>query len=116
MTINYSLYMVGIHQPVILMTAGNILENLVFPKGPNKVALVQREGYSVMRISLGKGGSIPPHMASHSAFFLVLKGKAIITSGDQEVELEENQFIAMEADQMRGIQALEDSVILGVRD
>ncbi|MHA1963237.1 MAG: cupin domain-containing protein [Candidatus Thorarchaeota archaeon] len=98
------------------MTSGNILENLVFPKGPNKLAIVQREGYSVLRISLGKGGRIPPHMASHSAFFLVLKGKAIITSGDEEVELEENQFIAMEADQMRGIEALEDSVLLGVRD
>ena len=55
-------------------------------------------------------------MASHSAFFMVLKGKAIITSGDKEVELEENEYIAMEADQMRGIQALEDSVLLGVRD
>ncbi len=101
---------------MILMTSGNILENLVFPKGPNKLSLVEREGYTVIRISLGKGGRIPPHMASHSAFFLVLKGKAIITSGNEEVELEENQYIAMEADQMRGIQALEDSVILGVRD
>jgi quercetin dioxygenase-like cupin family protein len=55
-------------------------------------------------------------MASHSAFFLVLKGKAIITSGDEEVELSKNQFIAMEANQMRGIQAVEDVVILGVRD
>ncbi|MHA2056110.1 MAG: cupin domain-containing protein [Candidatus Thorarchaeota archaeon] len=108
--------MTDIYEPVILMTSGNILENLVFPKGPNKLAIVQREGYSVLRISLGKGGRIPPHMASHSAFFLVLKGKAIITSGDEEVELEENQFIAMEADQMRGIEALEDSVLLGVRD
>jgi quercetin dioxygenase-like cupin family protein len=98
------------------MTSGDVFENVVFPKGPNKVALSEREGYSVLRISLGEGGRIPPHMASHSAFFLVLKGKAIITSGDEEVELSENQFIAMEANQMRGIQALEDVVILGVRD
>lgn len=98
------------------MTSGDIFENLVFPKGPNKMALVERDGYTILRISLGKGGRIPPHIATHSAFFLVLKGKAIITSGDEEVELEENQYIAMEADQMRGIQALEDSVILGVRN
>ena len=98
------------------MTTGDIFENLVFPKGPNKTALVQREGYSVMRITIGKGGKIPPHVANHSAFFLVLKGKAIITSGDKEVELEENRFIAMEANEMRGIEALEDSVILGIRD
>ena len=116
LVVNYSLYITEFHHEVITMTSGNVLENLVFPKGPNKLALVQREGYSVMRISLGKGGRIPPHMASHSAFFLVLKGKAIITSGDNEVELTETQFIAMETNQMRGIQALEDTVILGVRD
>ncbi|UCE10516.1 MAG: cupin domain-containing protein [Candidatus Thorarchaeota archaeon] len=98
------------------MTSGNVLENLIFPKGPNKVSLSERDHYSVLRISIGKGGRIPPHMASHSAFFLVLKGKAIITSGDQEVELEKDQYIAMEANQMRGINALEDVVILGVRD
>ncbi|MHA2002670.1 MAG: cupin domain-containing protein [Candidatus Thorarchaeota archaeon] len=98
------------------MTSGDVFENVVYPKGPNKVALAEREGYSVLRISLGEGARIPPHMASHSAFFLVLKGKAIITSGEEEVELEENQFISMEANQMRGIQALEDLVILGVRD
>lgn len=99
------------------MTSGDIFENLMFPSGgPNKVALAERDGYSVMRISLGKGARIPPHVASHSAFFIVLKGKAIITSGDKEVELEQNQYIALETNQMRGIQALEDLVILGVRD
>lgn len=98
------------------MTSGDVFENLVFPKGPNKVALAEKEGYSVIRISLGKGARIPPHMATHSAFFLILKGKAIITSGDKEVELDENQFISMEPNQKRGIQALEDLVILGVKD
>ncbi|MGY5857751.1 MAG: cupin domain-containing protein [Candidatus Thorarchaeota archaeon] len=98
------------------MTSGSILENPVFAMGPNKMPIIQREGYTVIRITLGKGGKIPPHVANHSAFFMVLKGKAIITSGDQEVELEENQFIAMEANQMRGIHALEDSILLGVRD
>ncbi|MFX1369365.1 MAG: cupin domain-containing protein [Promethearchaeota archaeon] len=98
------------------MISGDIFENLVFPKGPNKKALAERDGYSILRISLGQGGRIPPHVANHSAFFLVLKGKAIITSGDREVELAENQFISMEANQMRGIQALEDVVILGVRN
>ena len=99
------------------MSSGDIFENLVFPKGgPNKIAIVEKDKYNVIRISLGKGARIPPHMASHSAFFLVLKGRAIITSGDDEVELEQNQFIELETNQMRGIQALEDLVILGVRD
>ncbi len=98
------------------MIRGDLFENLVFPKVPNKVPLAERDGYSVMRISLGKGATVPPHMASHSAFFLVLKGKAIITSGDKDFKLEQNQFISIEPNQMRGIQALEDLVILAVRD
>lgn len=99
------------------MTTGDIFENLVIPSGGlDKVVLVEKDGYSVIRISLGEGAKIPPHVTSHSAFFLVLKGKVIITSGDREVELEENQYIVMESKHVRGIQALEDSVILGVRD
>ena len=98
------------------MTSGNILENAVFQMGPDKRTIVKKESHTIIRIAIGKGGKIPPHVANHSAFFLVLKGKAIITSGDKEVELEENRFIAMEANQMRGIEALEDSVILGIRD
>ncbi|MFW9958781.1 MAG: cupin domain-containing protein [Candidatus Odinarchaeota archaeon] len=99
------------------MSNGDIFENLQFRKeGPNKTALVERNGYSVIRLSLGKGAQAPPHMAAHSAFFFVLKGRAIITSGDDEVELGENQYITIEANQMRGIQALEDLVILAVKD
>jgi quercetin dioxygenase-like cupin family protein len=98
------------------MTRGDIFENLVFPQSPDKVALAERDGYSVMRISLGQGARVPPHMASHSAFFLVLKGKAIITSGDTEVELEQHQYISIDTNQLRGIHALEDLVILAVRD
>jgi quercetin dioxygenase-like cupin family protein len=98
------------------MTRGDLFENLIFQKVPNKVPLAEMDGYSVMRISLGKGASVPSHTASHSAFFLVLKGKAIITSGDKDFELEQNQFISIEPNQMRGIQAQEDLVILAVRD
>ncbi|MFW9909859.1 MAG: hypothetical protein ACFFEF_14930 [Candidatus Thorarchaeota archaeon] len=99
------------------MSPRDIFENIVFPKGgPNKISLVEREGYSVMRIALGKGARIPPHIASHSAFFFIVKGSAIITSGDEQIELRENEYIALETNQMRGIQALEDLVVLGVRD
>jgi mannose-6-phosphate isomerase-like protein (cupin superfamily) len=56
-----------------------------------------------------------PLLASHPAVFFVLRGQGIVTSGDDEVELGENQYIVLETDQMRGIHALEDLVILGVR-
>ena len=98
------------------MTSGDISENLVFTNAPNKTPLVMREGYSVVRLTLGKGAQAPPHEASHSAFFLVLKGKAKVTAGSTEVELDENQYIAIESDEIRGIEALEDLVILAIRD
>ena len=99
------------------MSSDDIFENLQFTKeGPSKTPLAEMNGYSVIRISLGKGARAPPHVASHSAFFFILKGRAIITSGDDEVELGVNQYISLEANQIRGIQALEDLVILGVRD
>lgn len=99
------------------MPRGDVFENLQFTKnGPNRLTLAEMDGYSVLRLTLGKGAQAPPHMASHSAFFFILKGRASITSGDVEVELGENQYIALEANQMRGILALEDLVILAVRD
>jgi len=98
------------------MSSDNIMDNLVFEQKPDKQPLVQREGYTIIRITLGKGAMIPPHMANHSAFFLVLKGRVVFTTGETEIEIQENQFTSMEANQMRGMQALEDSVILGVRD
>jgi quercetin dioxygenase-like cupin family protein len=99
------------------MSSGDIFDNLQFTKeGPTKITLAEKGAYAVLRLSLGKGARVPPHMASHSAFFFVLKGRAIFTSGDDEVQLEENQYISVEAHQMRGIQALEDLVILAVKD
>jgi quercetin dioxygenase-like cupin family protein len=98
------------------MTSSDIFENLEFLHSPQKVALAETDGYAVMRIALGKNGRVPPHLASHTAFFLVLQGKAIITSGDDEIELETHQHISIDADQMRGIHALDDVVILAVRD
>lgn len=99
------------------MSYGDIFENLQFTKdGPNKFALAKMDGYSILRLALGKEARAPPHMASHSAFFLILKGRAVITSGDAEVELGENQYITLEANQKRGILALENLVILAVRD
>jgi mannose-6-phosphate isomerase-like protein (cupin superfamily) len=99
------------------MSSKDIFENVQFSKeGPNKTTLTEMSGYSVLRLSLGKGARASPHIATHSAFFFVLKGRAIIISGDAEFELGENQYITVKAHQMRSIQALEDLVILVVKD
>ena len=99
------------------MASTNIMENLEFSQdGPAKTPIEERENYSIFRIALSKGQIVPPHLGGHVAFFLVLKGKGIFTCGDRKVELGPNEYIQIETDDPRGIQALEDLVVLAVRD
>jgi len=72
--------------------------------------------YKVIRISLEKGFEIPPHADSHSAFFLVLQGKGIFKSTNGETELAQNEYIFIEANEVRGIKCIENLVILAVKD
>ncbi len=53
---------------------------------------------------------------SHSVFFLILKGKGVFTCGEREFELGQNQYIHIEKDEKRGIQALEDLVIFTIKE
>ena len=59
---------------------------------------------------------MPPHRGSHSAFFLILKGKGIFTCEDGEIELEENQYIRIKENKIRGVQALEDLVLFTIKE
>jgi len=49
-------------------------------------------------------------------FFLVLNGSGIFTNKAGEFKLEKNDFIFIEADEIRGIKCLENLVVLGVQD
>ena len=69
-----------------------------------------------MRISLKKGLEIPPHHGSHPVVFLVLKGKGIFPTGSGEVELVENEYIAYNDAESRGMKSLEDLTVLAIRD
>ncbi len=46
----------------------------------------------------------------------ILKGRGIFTTGNGDVELAENDYIALEQEEPRGIKSLEDLIILAVRD
>jgi len=46
---------------------------------------------------------------------MVLQGRGIFTCGEEEVELEQNQYLFIKADETRGIQALEDLVVFVVK-
>ena len=99
------------------METNNMLNQLTFSKNsPVKTMLLQQEHFGLMRIALGKGVIIPPHQGGLAVFFLVLQGKGIFTCEEEEVELAQNQYINIKADETRGIQALEDLVVFAIKD
>jgi quercetin dioxygenase-like cupin family protein len=99
------------------METNNMLNQLTFSKNsPVKTMLLQQEHFGLVRIALGKGVIIPPHQGWHAVFFLVLQGKGIFTCGEEEVELAQNQYVNIKADETRGIQALEDLVVFAIKD
>ena len=99
------------------MEVNNVLSQLKFSENsPVKTMLLQQEHFELMRIALGKGVKIPPHQGGHAVFFLVLQGRGIFTCGEEDVELSQNQYLYIQADETRGIQALENLVLLAVKD
>ena len=99
------------------MDTGDILSNLEFSEDtPARTMLLQKNDYAILRIALAKGTTIMPHEDAHPVFFLILKGKGIFTCGESEFELGQNQYIHIEKDEKRGIQALEDLVIFAIKE
>jgi quercetin dioxygenase-like cupin family protein len=93
----------------------NIMENLVFnEKGPEKLMIQANNFVKILRICLKKGLKVPPHDDDHYAFFIVYKGKGIFTKGTKRIQLQQNDFIYIEANEVRGFEALEDLVVLAI--
>ena len=98
------------------MQTNNIFDQIAFlTDGPVKTPILQKEHFALVRITLGKGVVIPPHQGGHAVFFLVLKGQGVFTHGDKEVELGPNEYVHIQAGEARGIQALDDLVVLVVK-
>jgi len=99
------------------MKTNNMLNQLTFSKdNPVKTMLLQQEHFGLVRIALAKGVIIPPHQGGHAVFFLVLQGKGIFTCGEEDIKLTPNQHVYIKADEIRGIQALEDLVVFVVKE
>jgi len=99
------------------MKPRNIFDNVEFSdETPVKTPIIKEDQYSIMRISLKKGLSVPPHKGGHSVVFFVLQGKGIFTSGGSEVELVQNEYLHIKKGEVRGIRALENLVIFAVKE
>ncbi len=75
-----------------------------------------KKKFNIVRVCLEKGLEIEPHPEPYAVFFLVLEGLGIFANKAGEFELKKNDFIFIEADEIRGIKCLENLVVLGVQD
>lgn len=98
------------------MQTNNLLEKLTFSiDGPIKTPILKQEHFALVRIALGKGVTIPPYRGGHAVFFMVIQGKGIFTHGEEEIELGPHEYVHINANEARGIQALDDLVVLVVK-
>jgi len=96
----------------------DFLKNLEFLSGKPalKKIVKSKKKFNIVRVCLEKGLEIEPHPEPYAVFFLVLDGSGIFTKNVEEVKLKKNDFIFIEADEIRGIKCLENLVVLGVQD
>ena len=83
---------------------------------PIKRHFLNAKGFHAALICLKKGLEIPPHPEDYGVLLTVLRGKGVFTDKNGPGKLSENQSIFIKKDEIRGIKAEEDLIILGIQD
>ena len=83
---------------------------------PIKKHFLNSKGFHTALICLKKDVEIPPHEEDYAVFLIVLEGKGIFTDINGEHNLTKNQSIYIKKDEIRGIKAIENLVVLGIQD
>lgn len=92
-------------------------EKIIFSdEKPIKRHFLNAKGFHAALICLKKGIELPPHPEGYSVLLTVLEGKGIFTDSNGKHKLTKNQSIYIKKDEIRGIKAEEDLVILGIQD
>jgi len=99
------------------MKTYNLNDKIIFSdEKPIKRHFLNAKGFHAALICLKKGVEIPPHPEDYAVLLTVLTGKGIFTDISGESALSQNQSIYMKKDEIRGIKAEEDLVMLGIQD
>ncbi len=99
------------------MKTYNLNEKIIFSdEKPIKKHFLNAKGFHAALICLKSGVEIPPHPEDYAVFLIVLEGKGVFTDINGEFTLTKNQSIYIKKDEIRGIKAIENLVILGVQD
>ncbi|MCC7570492.1 hypothetical protein KO465_04050 [Candidatus Micrarchaeota archaeon] len=95
----------------------DLSENIAFSdEKPIKRHFLNAKGFHAALICLKKGIELSPHPEGYAVLLTVLKGKGEFTDSNGVVSLEKNQSIYIKKDEIRGIKANSDLVILGIQD
>jgi len=95
----------------------NLNEKIIFSEEkPVKRHFLNAEGFHAALICLKSGVEIPPHPEDYGVLLTVLEGKGIFTDINGKFTLTKNQSIYMKKDEIRGIKAIENLVVLGTQD
>jgi len=83
---------------------------------PVKKHFLNTKGFHAALICLKAGLEIPPHPEDYGVLLTVLEGKGVFTDANGQSPLIKNQSIFIKKNEVRGIKATEDLVILGIQD
>jgi quercetin dioxygenase-like cupin family protein len=92
-------------------------EKVIFSgEKPIKRHFLNAKGFHAALICLKSGVEIPSHSEDYGVLLTVLEGKGIFTDINGAFTLTKNQSIYMKKDEIRGIKAIENLVVLGIQD
>ncbi|MDZ7798697.1 MAG: hypothetical protein U5L76_03725 [Patescibacteria group bacterium] len=95
----------------------NLNEKIIFSdEKPIKRHFLNAQGFHAALICLKSGVEIPPHPEDYAVLLTVLEGQGIFTDINGKKTLTKNQSIYIKKDEIRGIKAVENLVVLGIQD
>lgn len=95
----------------------NLNEKIAFSdEKPVKKHFLNTKGFHAALICLKAGLEIPPHPEDYGVLLTVIEGQGIFTDINGEILLTKNQSIFIKKDEIRGIKAIDNLVVLGIQD
>ena len=99
------------------MKTFDLKEKIIFSSDkPIKRHFLNTKGFHAALICLKAGVEIPPYPEDYGVLLTVLEGKGVFTDINGKFTLTKNQSIYIKKDEIRGIKAEADLVVLGVQN
>lgn len=102
-------YMENIEKGIVLSLKDKIdyIEN-----GISNLDILKTEGAKILIMAISKGEDLKPHSAPFDALLIALEGKALVSVGDKDMELNEGEEIVFPKDIIHNVCAITDFKML----